>query len=338
MSNPICVATGDVHFSVGTLELATAAVRQARRLACDLGVPLLLNGDTLDGKAIVRGECANRLIEILIDPTDKPQRVLINTGNHDLISEKGKAHVLHFLKPYAQIIDVPTFDAELDSWIVPYFNDGAALEAFLASVPKGARLFVHQGVMSAKMGAYVQDRSSLPKEAFANFRVIASHYHGAQSIKCGRPRKGMVGLFSYLGSPYSVTAAEALDGPKGINMVFDDGSIELMPTNLRKHVLAERSVHNAAQPIEGLAPCDLLHLKVTGAFSELEKLDKRAIGQALLGHNHYKLTKTATEAEDLSEQAIDVPPMEVLDKVIDLSAEPADQKLQLKALAREILQ
>lgn len=334
---PLLVMMGDTHFTVGTLELATSAVRQARKLAHTLGVPLLLNGDTLDGKAIVRGECANRLIELLTDPTDKPCRVIINTGNHDLITEKGRAHVLHFLKPYAEVIDTPTFDRQLNSWIVPYFNDSSALETFLASIETGSRLFVHQGVMSASMGAYCQDRASLPKESFSNFRVIASHYHGAQTIKCSRLRKGTIGLFSYIGSPYTVTAAEALDGPKGITIVYDDGTLELVPTNLRKHVFEERTVENATLPIPGLQSCDILHLRITGPASELDKISKRTLGSVLLGHSNFKLTKIVAESDALEAQDAKLLPMQLLDQVIDLTPESIEQKAALKALAREIL-
>lgn len=337
MSKPIAVATGDVHFTLQTLELATHAVYQALALALALKVPLILNGDTLDGKAILRGECTNRLIEILSHPKARDCRVIINTGNHDLVNEKGKAHVLHFLKPYAEVIDVPTFDDDLDSWIIPYFNSTAELQEVLNQIPKGSRLFMHQGVLGADMGAYIKDSSSLPLEAFADFRVICSHYHRRQDLKPGRPRKGAVGFFSYMGAPYSVTAAEAQDGPKGINIVYDDGSLELVPTNLRKHVLAERTAETASDPIEGLNPCDLLHLKVTGVHSDLEKLNKRALGEKHLGHSNFKLTKIVTESEVLEEQDSARPVLDLLDHCVDLTAEPLEQKTALKALARELL-
>lgn len=343
MSNPVAVVLGDVHFSVSTLELASAALEQARDLAKELSVPLIINGDLLDGKAVIRGECANRLIRLLSAEEHRPPRIIVNIGNHDLLAEKSLHHSLNFLRPYAEIIDKPTFDAALNSWFIPYFNDGQALEAVLKDIPAGSRLFMHQGVLGADMGAYAADRTSLPTTAFADFRVISSHFHRRQDIKCGRPRKSAVGLYSFIGSPYSITFAEANDGPKGNTVVYDDGTTELFPTNLRKHVklditVDEQETMSTTGTWPQVAPNDLLWVVLRGPASRLEKVSKAALGAALIGHSSFRLEKITDEAEDLAPgEAEHQPPLEVLTVLIDKLPESAEQKTTLKALAVEIL-
>ncbi len=337
MPKPLAVITGDVHFTLSTLETASAAVIQAIAVASDLKVPFILNGDTLDSKAIIRGEISNRIIEIFSDRETRAE-IIVNTGNHDLLSEKSKESSLNFLAPYAEIISIPTLKKELDSWIIPYQNDSAELGRVLSDIPKGARLILHQGVQSAFLGHYVQDRTSLPKEAFADFRVIASHYHRAQSIKCGRPRKDAVGLFSYCGSPYSFSFAEAEDGPKGFQILMDDGSLEFVPTNLRKHMIVERTPETILDTVENYNPGDLVWLKVKGPYSELEKLSKRKIGEKLFGHSNFKFDKIYTSEEGQKQvKSKRLTGEELMDKLIDETTEAQGVKASLKKLWREVV-
>ncbi len=343
MSKPVGVILGDIHFTIQTLELASAAVRQAKQRAHELGVPLIFNGDTLDSKAVIRAEVANRLIEIL---TEAPKvEVIINTGNHDRLHEKSKEHALNFLAPYAQIIDVPTYVPVLDSWVLPYDDDLEQLRQVLAAIPAGSRLIVHQGVKDAHMGHYIVDNTSLPPETFADFRVIASHYHRAQDIKTGRPRKGALGLFSYIGNPYSLTYSEAADGPKGFQVIKSDGKLEFVPTNLRKHLIIETDVDTlleanevGADPFDVGNPGDLVWLKVKGPSMRLAELKKETLGKWLFGHSNFKLDLIPTE-EDAPKQAGEAPRSgeAILDGMIDGSAELPETKTYLKALWREVL-
>lgn len=334
-SKPVAVIIGDIHFTVPTLELASRALTQARDKALELKVPLVMNGDTLDGKAMIRGECANRIMEVL-DGIDIDQ-VYINTGNHDLISVKGTESSLNFLRPYGQVVQVPTWVERLQSYIVPYFDDTEELQEFLNTVPEGSRLTMHQGVMTANMGHYVKDSSSLPKDAFANFRVISGHYHMAQDIKCGRPRKGAVGLFSYVGNPYTLSFGEANDPPKGYAVLHANGVLERIPTNLRKHVIIER-VYDRLNGIEvGYTLGDLVWLKVYGPRSELAKLNKAEIAKNMFfGDLDFKLDPIATDSGKVADKMADKSASEVLDALIDAESETDEQKVYLKQIWRDL--
>ncbi len=336
MSTETAVISGDIHFNLQNLELASSALKQLLAKARELDVPAILNGDTLDQKAIVRGEVANRLIEIL-EPHD-PTKIYINTGNHDLINQKGTESSLNFLRPYAQVIALPTYVEALKSWIVPYFSDNQSLQEFLDTLPKGSRLICHQGILGADLGHYVKDSSSLPPDSFADFRTILSHFHKRQDIECGRLRKGGVGAASYIGSPYSISFTEANAGTKGINILYDDGSLELIPTNLRKHIVIERTAQDALSPVSNVSPVDLVWVKLTGSPSELAKIKKADMAK-VLGLDNFKFDKnpTATERLDEEHQAFATTAAQLLDSLIDKSAESDGQKQELKEMWRGLL-
>lgn len=338
MTKPVAVIIGDVHFTVATLELATSSVKRAMWEAIRLNVPLIINGDTLDSKAIVRGECANRLIELLEDYNVK---VIINVGNHDLISEKGSEHVLHFLKPYCDVVQSPVFLESVQSYIIPYQTSAEALQCLLKGLPGGSRLIVHQGVQTAFLGHYTQDKTSLPPEAFADFRVIASHYHRRQDIRCGELGDGGVGLFSYIGNPYSLTFGEADDGPKGFSILNDDGSLKFVPTNLRSHKKLPLFViaGGGLSFDKTLLPAsnDLLWVKATGSRSDLDKLDKVQVGDLLIGHSNYKLEKIPVEDFSKVVHTPSVSDSDLFDSIIDSLAEEPSYKEKLKKAWKDLL-
>ncbi len=334
MSRPRAVIISDIHFTPATLEPASTALRQAQEHAVTLKVPLIIAGDTLDSKAVIRGECANRLIEILKDRGGKPWTYIL-VGNHDLLNEKGAAHALEFLKPYCNVVQSPVEVAGL--YLIPYMANADALQAHLDTIPKGSTLIMHTGVQSAFMGHYVVDKSSLPQSAFADFRVISGHYHRAQDIKTGRPRKGAVGLFSYIGNPYSLSFGEAADGPKGFQVLYDDGLLEQVPTNLRKHVVLERTAETADEPDADLNPGDLLWLKVTGTYQELERLNKHKIGMSLLGHGNYRLEKIYTDTAKPEAEEKPRTGEHLMDALIDGTGESELDRAALKSLWRGLV-
>lgn len=340
MSIPVAVIIGDIHFTVPTLDLAVSALSQARDKAIRLGIPLVLNGDTLDTKAIIRGECANALISVLAG-TDRFQ-VYINTGNHDMISAKGKESSLNFLRPHANVINHPVYIDRLDSWIIPYFDSGEELTGVLSSIESGSRLILHQGVMGADMGHYIRDTSSLSKDVYSDFRVIASHYHKRQDIKTGRPRKGAIGLFSYVGNPYTQSFGEANDPEKGFQILNSDGTLEFVSTNLRKHVIIEKTakdleplyVHESG--LKGFK--DLYWIKLSGNRDELATISKKRLGEHLFGHTDFKLDLIPTDENIELDSIENKDQSESMDSVIEASTSSQEQVKRLKALWREVLE
>lgn len=343
---PRAVLISDVHYSLSTYQIADKAYRMAIDKACELEVPLIDCGDLTNDKAILRGEVIKTIIDTLKYAEDRGVKVYLLVGNHSLITEKGEEHALHFLEPYATVISHAT---SVDGFnFIPYQNSCEKMLAALEKFPKGALVFAHQGVQGAWLGDYVQDRTSLPPEAFADYRIISGHYHRAASLKTGRPKKGAVGLFSYVGNPYTLSWGEASDGPKGYQILFDNGLMEHIPTDLRKHVVLDWSTEqlsgvsstdrggSTAEMV--INPGDLVWLKLRGPASELAQVKKADLAK-LLGVEHFKLDKIITETEHLDEEekAQAKTGAELLDALIDKSNEPAAEKAVQKSLWRELV-
>ncbi len=332
---PKAVLISDEHYTPSSLPIAHAAMKQALKKAEELEVPLISCGDLLDSKAIIRAECANALIELF---STAQTRIIVLVGNHTLINEKGSEHSLNFLSPYAEVIGEPKFDDALGIWLIPYQSSHDKLKLTLSGCAKGSTIIMHQGVLGADMGHYVKDSTSISKEDFADFRVISGHYHKAQDIKCGRPQRGAVGLFSYVGSPYTTSFSEANDGPKGFRILHSDGILESVPTNLRKHIVLDRPILAALTPVPEYNQGDLVWFKLRGPKAALDECNKDHIGKKLFGHSNFKLDKIPDEEVYSNEIEKDLKDSEILDNLIDSTLADADQKKVLKGLWREVIE
>lgn len=329
---PMAVLISDIHYRVDTLELADSALNQAVEKAYRLKVPLIICGDLNDTKAIIRGECANRLISTLTTAKGKCVNVYILVGNHDLLNEKSKQHSLEFLRPYATVVDKPYIYRELifnnSALLIPYVSDPETFRAIIKLSTIDNLIIMHQGVKGADMGNYVLDNSSVDPEEVKRFKCFSGHYHKHQTV----------GTVTYVGNPYTLTFAEAKDGPKGFQVLNSDYTLDFVPTNLRKHVVQECTTDEVMTPIDGLNKEDLLWLKVKGPYSELEKLNKKKIGMKHLGHSSFKLDLISTdEVEVKSQQTSKMSNVEIMDFIVDSSDELSEQKTSLKSLWREVM-
>lgn len=328
---PKAVCISDIHFNLTTYPVAAAALTQALRKAEELRVPLIIAGDIHDSKANMRGECVKSMIDVLASATTP---VLLLVANHDRINEKSKEHSLEFLKPYTYVINTPEFYPGLGFYFIPYEHDTEALRAYLKTVPPGSTLIMHQGISGSNAGEYIQDKSAINKEDVENFRVISGHYHTRQDIKTGRPRKGAIGLWSYIGNPYTLNFAESKDPDKGFQILMDDGLLEFVPTNLRKHVVIEiQTTRGECWDTKSPNPGDFVLVKLHGTSGYLSTVSKVEVGRKLNLAENFRLdlipedeTITAPEVKNLSQP-------DLLDQLIEsLTSAPMDQKNRLKAL------
>jgi hypothetical protein len=197
---------------------------------------------------------------------------------------------------------------------------------------------MHQGLSGANMGHYVLDKTAINKEDVKDFRVISGHYHRAQDIKTGRPRKGGIGLWSYIGNPYSLSFGEANDGPKGFQVLYEDGLLEHIPTNLPKHVIFEANI-----PDKGIFekynanPEDKVWIKLTGPATEIKAIKKSNIA-AIIGRTDFKLDLIPTEYDEIEVTNEKILDEDVLDRLIDNTDESKSTKARLKDLWRSVLE
>lgn len=352
MSKPIAVLISDIHFNIHTLELAAASLLKAQFKANLLDVPLVIAGDLLDTKAIIRAEVANKLVQML-SVKDAPDTIIM-VGNHDLINEKGKEHALNFLKPYATIIDCPQEGSLKGTRVlmIPYQSDPQVIINILSDeeYPSPPLVIMHQGVQGSLMGDYVVDKSALPKEVFENYRVISGHYHPRQDIRCGKKAYVIksdigsvitykpflpkdIGLFSYIGNPYTLGFGEANDPEKGYQILNQDGTLDFAPTNLRKHVIYDLTIKDLNNGIVRHKIEDLVWLKIRGPKEELDKLEFSQTA-GMFGTSKVDLIPTDKEVQP-SDDADSFTQAELLDFLIDDSAFSSEAKIRLKDLWRK---
>ena len=329
---PKAILLSDIHFNVHTVKLASEALKAALSDAESKNIPLIIAGDLLDTKAIIRAECANAIISIV---ENAKTEILMLVSNHDMINEKSKEHSLNFLRPYATVIDTVSEHKKL--WFIPYQSTADDFREALKLIPPFKTIIAHQGLNGAFMGEYTIDKSSIDPKELRQYRVILGHYHRAQTLGDKTNKRGL-GLCSYIGSPYTISFAEANDGPKGYQILYVDGSLEQVPLNLRKHVVVERDYTQIYDPIPNLNKDDLLWIKVRGPASELDTLDKKEIGKVHLGHESFKLDKIYTDsAKQTLEEVETMKNEDVIDSLIENSPETKTQKVYLRKLWRAAL-
>ncbi len=328
MLKPVAVIISDVHYSLANLKFADAAMRQAISKANDLRVPLIVSGDLHDSKANLRGECVNAMIETF-KLCNSPPYIII--GNHDKINEKSDDHALNFLSAYAMIVDKPVYQHKL-GWLIPYYHDVEALRAFIKGIQTGMKqLIMHQGIIGSNMGDYIQDKSALSPADVAGFRVISGHYHSRQIIELPK-----MGKWDYVGNPYTVSFGEANDPEKGFQILMSDGSLEFIPTKLRKHVVIEIDASfNVKNEVYLPRFNDLVWIKVTDTHENLARINRTKIKEWITLET-FKLdlipldTKTEAPAKQLNNT-------EMLDTLIDSMTNTSDErKIRLKELWRHL--
>lgn len=332
---PLAVLISDVHFSLKTLDRASAAFLKAQFKAALLNVPLVVAGDLLDTKANMRAEWVNKLIQ-LMSVKDAPETIIL-CGNHDLCNEKGKEHALNFLKPYATVIDLIQTNRIGDTLVTmfPYQSDPQVIKTVLddADSALGEIFIMHQGVTGSKSGEYLFDKTAVPKEWFRGRRVISGHYHPRQTIAL--PDGGQ---WDFLGNPYSLGHGEAGDPEKGFSVLYTDRSLEFIPVDLPAHKIVHIQVANHGMYVEnpvGWSNKDILKVVVSGPSDELMLIDKETISNLVLVKD-FQLEFEPTENEAQQQEIKQQSSQEVFDEVIDSSTMEAERKERLKKLWRQL--
>jgi len=325
MSKPVAVLISDIHYNLSTLELADAAMRQAIAKANELRVPLIVAGDLHDTKANMRAECINRMIETFKLCNSPPFFIV---GNHDKINERSSEHSLNFLREYGAVIDKPVKLHKV-GYLIPYYHDPDELRAYLKTLPKGSQLIMHQGVQGSNSGEYIQDKSAITKDDVAGFRVISGHYHARQFIRLPED-----GLWNYIGNPYTLNFGEANDPEKGFQILMEDGSLEFVPTNLRKHIVIDARFFNNELGFSGprITTGDLVKVKVkvTGTKEQLSRISKKDFP-----FSEFKLELIPTDAKiEVKTQTTSKP--ELLDAIIDSTSIASNTKTRLKQTWRNL--
>lgn len=337
ISHAVAVLISDVHYNLQTLPLADAAMRQAIDKANSLSVPLIVAGDLHDSKANMRAECVNAMQETFSLAKVQP---IVLRGNHDSVNEKSKEHALNHLAGLVHIIEDgvtgPCKDLN-NIYLIPYQHSAGELKFLLEHVPPKSTIIMHQGITGSNSGEYIQDKSAITKDDVIGYRVISGHYHIRQTIDL--PDRGQ---WDYIGNPYTLNYGEAKDPEKGFQILMDDGSLEFVPTNLRKHVILELEATKEstrgfqAHPVN---KNDLVWVKVRGTKEQLLATPPTKSSLCyMLGIDNLKLdlipTDTETQAPANKQELTQA---ELLDSMIDSLTNTSDDiKSRLKSKWKDL--
>lgn len=345
MIEPVAVLISDIHYSLPTLALADAALGQAIDKANELQVPLIIAGDLHDTKANLRGECIKAMRATLArymvclynwDGEEYYHLPLVLIGNHDRINEKSEDHALECISDLVQLVTKPTFTNNISVknkslLLVPYQHDIQVIKDYCKSLSKldrGSTIIMHQGISGSNSGDYIQDKTAITQEDVAGFRVVSGHYHTRQTIALLGG-----GQWDYIGNPYTLNFAEANDPPKGFQVLMNDGSLQFVPTNLRRHVVIDchaEKLHEHAHYV--LSDDDLLLVKLRGTQEELLHSDREGV-ELTLNRSQFRLDLIPDEMKTgVSKQtAKKLEGGELLDSLIDsLNNASFEQKCRLK--------
>jgi DNA repair exonuclease SbcCD nuclease subunit len=324
------VLISDVHYNINTLEIADRAMRMAIAHANELGVPLIVAGDLHDTKANIRGECIKAMIATFNLCHEAPY---VLRGNHDAINEHSEEHSLEFLRSHrVTIIDAPLQLKSRNVYMLPYYHDAGALRQYIKTIPKGSTVIMHQGLSTANMGDYIQDKSALSIGDVAGLRVISGHYHTRQDIVL--PKQG---LWSFIGNPYTLTWGEANDPAKGFQLAQKNWFLEFIPTNLRKHVIITIDQHLGHEQSAEIALDDLVLVKVQGNKEFLVRHTKESVAKAFGIVQPFRFELI----ESVSQQTVEIASAsysDILDETINAQDISFEQKERLKTLWRTMEQ
>lgn len=336
MPKPIAVLISDVHYNIQTIELADAAVNMAIDKANELNLHLIVAGDLHDTKANMRAECVSAMLKTFARCKN---RAIIMRGNHDSIHEKSESHALDFITHYADVFNTPVYLNDLKLCLIPYQHDARDFKHIIRDVRDNAAtwpVIVHQGLTGSDGGHYFKDSSAVTPSDVAGLRVISGHYHNRQSVELPDD-----GRWDFLGNPYTLGWGEASHQPKGFHVLLDDGSLQFIPSGLRKHVVYEVRWDEKLPYCGAHEDGDLVMIKLSGTREQLAKVDKTRLGKGMGVKGDYRLelvpmsvlgdAKIKENAAELSREA-------TLDKIIaELDNCSQEQKERLKLLWKAIV-
>ena len=333
MSKPIAVLISDIHFNLNTLERAAFSLEFAIKKAQHYNVPLIVAGDTLDTKCVLRAEYVNRLIDIFKEAKGVDTYHLV--GNHDLFNEKSNENALKFLEPYVSIVasHKKLYLKNLNNpvYLIPYQSYPQIFIDLLTCIPKSSPIVMHQGVKGATAGEYFNDKTAIDVQILAGRRIISGHYHNRQSFKLDEG-----GSFDFIGNPYTLGFGEAGDPDKGIQLLMEDLSLEFIPVNLPAHRVVQidwsTKVLQYPRPFK---PADILKVLVKGFPEQLLKVTKEDLA-AILHVDEFTMEPVPITVDTEAPSSIYFPPDKLLIQLINNANISQNQKTRLQELCYKL--
>jgi predicted phosphodiesterase len=255
--NKIYTIIGDVHCTLKNLD----KVKELFDIAEGLGNDVILLGDLLDTKSIVRSECLNLYIDCMKNSNLK-FKVLV--GNHDYHHLECFDHSLQPLKSLSnvEVIDQITTD-ENGFVLFPYRHDVSIIRKVLKEIPDNSIVFGHFDTAGFDYGNGFLCEAGLSLKDFARCKsVISGHFHKYQQEK----------NLTYLGTPFSHSFGES-NQTKYIATFSKDTGLNLIETAFPRHVSKTFDCDGTVD-IPGLDTRDYNRIVLVGREENINKFPK----------------------------------------------------------------
>ena len=254
---------GDPHFKNDNLDLQRKLFDKIESLAN----PVVILGDLLHSKEIIRGNSLNELVGLL-RKSKLPFFILV--GNHDLFNLNSKEHSLEALKliPNVRIFDSSSM-IEVDGQklhFIPYIHSIEAFRAELDKVktPKESILFLHAAVNDFDYGNGFMEKHGINIEELSKFKlVISGHFH-----KYAKKEN-----LTYLGTPFSHDFGES-DQKKYIGILSTKSlKMKLINTELPEHVTFVVEEEKDLEKLKQIDYKNFNRIILAGYADELSRID-----------------------------------------------------------------
>ena len=263
---------GDIHVKKDNLDKQGLLFE---KIEASENMYVILTGDLLDNKSIVKSECLNFLYEKL---RTSRKTFWIIIGNHDQHHLGTLKHSLEPLKalPNVNIIDKTTEFAICNLQIVgiPYLHDSDEFAKEVKSIKnkKDKILLCHQGFTGFDYGnGYIAKEESDLKSIKAFSMVYVGHFHKFQTFKNG----------CYIGTPFTQSFGES-NQTKYIGEINEKGDLKLIETDFPKHMTHEIDCDEEFEGIS-LKHDDYNRIILTGSKESIEDFDtSKFIGVKIL--------------------------------------------------------
>lgn len=183
---------GDPHCTVSNLP----KIRDLFKSIESIGNDVIILGDLLDTKSIVRSECLNFYYDYF---KNSKLNFIVLVGNHDYHNLECLDHSLKTLNlPNVKIVDelysINNFN------FIPYIHDREKLKSIINQLPNESILIGHLDILGFDYGNGFICEDGINKDDFKKFKkVISGHFHKPATLN----------NIEYVGTPFSHSFGES---------------------------------------------------------------------------------------------------------------------------------
>lgn len=256
---------GDLHVKKSNLEKQKQLFKDIEELDNE---DIILTGDLLDTKSVVKSECLNFLYE---EFRTSSKHFWIIIGNHD---QHHLGATEHSLEPLKALDNVTIID-ELGEFTIgrlqlvgiPYIHDPEDFKTVVEHVEnkKDKILICHQGFTGFDYGSGYIAKEETEVNSVKGFKAVyAGHFHKYQKFDNG----------CYIGTPFSHNFGES-NQVKYIGEIDEKGTLALQETDFPKHLTYEIDCGDELEhKIENYSSSNYNRIILRGSSEDISTFDK----------------------------------------------------------------